>query len=540
MTTRTGGTDRAGKPRLFREVDGHWAFVPSSPAQNDFLVSMAPDLLFTGGWGLGGKSIALCVKMSLLGLRYAGAPMVLGRKVHADLKTSTLPILERVISEMLGAAAWERGVRGGSNPERFEFANGSAFDFVGFDRREKLLSTEYAFIGIDECNELNKGDWEFAAGRLRSWAAPFRQIMGACNPDSPAHFLYPKFQPNLGSHRIYGDERECEACRGTGKVQVWMIDDDSGRTWSERSRCDRCEGRGRARDVVAEVVVAGATENAENLPPEYRARLARLTGVYKRRYADGQWVAYEGTIYPNFDPWFHVIDRPEEWTKWGGYPPPGWPRYRGIDFGYVNPFVCLWLTAAPDGTFYVYRELYHTRRTVRQHASQIRGAEKEELETLRARCAAMKLPLPDGLRIRLSAADHDAEGVATLSESGVETEHAIKEREIGIQTVYQLIQPYEIESGVRRAKLYFVKDALMEVDGELEPAGKPKQTFEEIPVYRYRPAPKEGSIRGQSEEPQDQNDHGCDALRYALHTLHVQGETRVRVIGAGVGGEDDD
>lgn len=71
-----------------------------------------------------------------------------------------------------------------------------------------------------------------------------------------------------------------------------------------------------------------------------------------------------GQAFPEWDASVHVVD---PFTI-----PDAWPRWRAVDYGWAVPFGCLWAARAPDGTIYVYRELYGARRTAEQQALEIR------------------------------------------------------------------------------------------------------------------------------------------------------------------------
>src|SRR5690606_30604993 len=52
--------------------------------------------------------------------------------------------------------------------------------------------------------------------------------------------------------------------------------------------------------------------------------------------------------------------------------PRHWPKWRAGDWGYRNPFCCLWFAQDPDiGRVYVYREVYMDGLTDRQQAALI-------------------------------------------------------------------------------------------------------------------------------------------------------------------------
>lgn len=58
-----------------------------------------------------------------------------------------------------------------------------------------------------------------------------------------------------------------------------------------------------------------------------------------------------------------------------------------------------------------------------------------------------------------------------------------------------------------------MRDSLVERDIDLEEAGRPCCTAEEIPGYIY---PPDASNRSVKEAPVKVDDHGCDAMRYLV------------------------
>lgn len=71
-----------------------------------------------------------------------------------------------------------------------------------------------------------------------------------------------------------------------------------------------------------------------------------------------------GQAFPEWDNSVHVID---------SFPiPANWPRWRAVDYGWAVPYCCLWAARSPDGTIYVYREMYGAGRTAEQQALEVR------------------------------------------------------------------------------------------------------------------------------------------------------------------------
>lgn len=229
----------------------------------------------------------------------------------------------------------------------------------------------------------------------------------------------------------------------------------------------------------AQVYYSSAKDNPAN-PPDYLDALEMLTGVLYQRLVLGRWVHAEGAIYPDFDPATHLLD----WFE----PPKEWRRIRSIDFGYTNPFVCQWWAIDGDGRMYLYRETYHSQRLVEDHARDIIRLTGEE-------------------HIENSVSDHDAEDRATLERYGVHTKPAQKDISPGIQAVQQRLR----RAGDGKPRLYLMRGALVEDDESL--GRRPRSTVEEFPGYVWEPVKDERPVK---ETPFKLNDHGMDAMRYAV------------------------
>lgn len=231
----------------------------------------------------------------------------------------------------------------------------------------------------------------------------------------------------------------------------------------------------------------------------YLKKLDALTGVRFQRLRRGLWTSAEGIIYEQFDPTVHVVDRFKI--------PDSWERYWAIDFGYRNPFVWQDWAVDPDGRVYLDKEIYFTGRLVADHARQILAA-----------------VAPNGIwtepRPTKIICDHDAEDRATLErELELPTIAATKTVSDGIQAVQTRLQPY----GDGKARLYFLRNALIERDLGLLDSHKPISTVDEITGYTWDPAGKTPK-----EAPLKDGDHGMDAMRYLIAYLDLKGAPRAR------------
>lgn len=306
-----------------------------------------------------------------------------------------------------------------------------------------------------------------------------RQALRSINGDGSADIIWGEEANALTED----DHNELMArLRGTSapwRQIIYSTNPDVPTHWIKRRLMDGGE---------ATVYYSNASDNTHN-PDDYLDILASLTGVLGKRLALGQWVQAEGAVYEEFSDAVHII---EPWAI-----PGTWRRIRSIDFGYTNPFVCQWWAIDNDGRMYLYREIYMTKRTVNVHSVDINRL--SELE-----------------RIEATVADHDAEDRATLVENGIYSQPAVKDISRGIQAVEGRLKL--AHDG--KPRLFILRNALHEVDDALE-HGKPPRpvsTAQEFPAYAW---PKGVDGKPVKEVPVKINDHGMDALRYAV--MYVDG-----------------
>lgn len=389
-------------------------------------------LLATGSAG-GGKSRAAAEKLHAYLLKYAGATGLMLRKAREYCKASIVPFMERSV---MGDD--RRNITPVKSEGRFTYRNGSVLYWGGMkddDQREALRSIGQEggldIVWMEEANAFSELDFEELLARMRGRAA-WPQVIMTTNPGAPSHWIYKRI--------IQGGE--------------------------------------------GSVYYSGAKDNPYN-PAGYIDTLNRLTGVMRSRLVEGRWVQAEGAVYDEWDDAVHLIDP---------FPiPSDWRRFRSIDFGFTNPFVCQWWAMDSDDRMYLYREIYMSGRLVEDHARQI-------------------LALEDGEYIDFSVSDHDAEDRATLDHYGVNTDGAWKEVSPGINAVKQRLRVQE--DG--RARLYLMRGALVEEDTRLREAKKPTSTLEEMTGYVWQ---KSADGRPVKEQPVKLDDHGMDAMRYAVMGL---------------------
>jgi hypothetical protein len=159
------------------------------------------------------------------------------------------------------------------------------------------------------------------------------------------------------------------------------------------------------------------------------------------------------------------------------------PLYRAIDFGFVNPFVCLWIQVDEDGVVRVIDEYVRSRATIDVHAEQIKGR------------------TPGGEQ-RVAATFCDPAGRSTNDVTGTSTIREL--RSLGIITRYR-------RSGILEG-IELIRRAIRAGDGKSRLVISPRcqRLIEAMRCYHY---PESGAG---SELPLKDGlyDHPIDALRY--------------------------
>jgi hypothetical protein len=267
-----------------------------------------------------GKSLAMVHRMNAVLAHYAGARGLMVRKTRSSLNEAALAdyeekVVPRNLAVYPDTRTQQRKIR-----SVYEYPNGSVLVVAGMDTPERIMSTEYDIVAVQETTELAEHDWELLVTRLSHGKIPFyQQIMGDMNPTYPTHWI---------NKRI---------AAGITKM-LYSRHEDNPRWWD------------------------GTKWTVEG--ERYIENLKRgLSGVRYLRLFKGVDAAAEGAVYPDFNFSDH--------TEPGRVFPRDWRRIRTIDFGFRHPFVCQWWAIDPDGKMYRYREIFYSQRIVEDHAKQI-------------------------------------------------------------------------------------------------------------------------------------------------------------------------
>jgi phage terminase large subunit len=436
-------------------------------AAREVMFNRAGEVLLAGPAGTG-KSFAALLKLHLMCLNNPGMRGLMVRKTHKSLtSTGLVTFREQVAKEAIDnkLLRWYGG--SGERPAQYIYANGSTITVGGLDQPDKIMSSEYDVIFVQEATECTPDDWEKMGTRLRNGRVSFQQLLADCNPQQPKHWL----------------KQRC----------------DAGKTTMLRSRH---QDNPRVYDDAGVLTPYGEA---------YMARLAALSGVRKERLLHGRWAAADGLIYDMWDPAVHLAPPKRHLPK-------TWERYWAVDFGFTNPFVWQQWAVDPDGRLWLEREIYRTQRLVEDHARDILDVVKVTSGTNKGEWL---FPKP-----RAIICDHDAEDRATLERHlGMGTTPAKKSVSDGIQAMAARlrIQP----DG--HPRMIILRDSLVSVDEARREAGLPLCFADEIEGYVWRKNTS-GKLSKDEPAKGEVDDHSMDTGRYVVAHFDLVAKTRLRWI----------
>ena len=390
-------------------------------------------ILFDGG-ARSGKTTLFVEYMVMRAFQFPGSRQLMARKFRVHAKASLWQdTLKKYFSAYRGSPLFSFN----ESELILKLYNSSEIIIGGLDdadRVEKILGNEYITVFLNEATQLTYETMQMVMTRLAqrcvdaSGNAAVPKLLIDCNPRGPRHWLH------------YVGVRNVDPVT---EKPLRNADSWARVNWS-------------------------AFDNRENLPPDYIQMLDSLPDVLRDRMLNGVWRENEGAVYSEFDEDTHVVEPfaiPADWT-----------RVRAIDFGFTNPFVCLWGAFDHDGRLYLYRELYRRQTLTSENAAAIKDLSGSE-------------------KYRWTVADHDAEERAELNSLGIHTVAAQKEVITGIAAVKHRL----VKAPDGRPRLFIFSNL--------------KHTLAEMYDYEWLP-PKEG--RNAREEPKKENDHAMDALRYMI------------------------
>jgi len=177
---------------------------------------------------------------------------------------------------------------------------------------------------------------------------------------------------------------------------------------------------------------------------------------------------------------------------------PNLPLYRALDFGFVNPFVCLWIQVDNVGVVRVIDEYVRSRATIDVHAEQIKSRTPVSEEQVAATFCDPA-----------SAGVNDVTGTSVVREL----------RAMGIMVRFR-------RSGILEG-IELIRRAIRSGDGQSELRISPRcqRLIEAIECYHY---PQSGTVADELPLKDGLYDHPIDALRYFFVNYNHPTKTTTR------------
>jgi phage terminase large subunit len=326
------------------------------PRQAKFLSAPQQEVLYGGAAG-GGKSFALLADA----VRYHEHPAFNGlllRRTNDELRELIWKSME-LYTQLPGVTSknWS------DSKKTWTFPNGGHLWLTYLEQDKDVLRYQgqsFTWIGFDELTQYSTPfAWDYLRGRLRTTdktIEPYLSQRGTTNPGGPGHGWVKKMFIDPAPY-----DTEFPATNIEDET-VFLVPEGDPQFPPERWGTPLFYRR---------FIPARLSDNP-SLGYQYKANLLSLPEQQRRQMLDGDWMVSDGAAFPEFRRGTHVIpkfDIPDTWMK-----------FRSCDFGYSQKSAsCVhWYAVDPDGTIYVYRELYVRGMTGDALSRKIREIEQGE------------------------------------------------------------------------------------------------------------------------------------------------------------------
>lgn len=189
----------------------------------------------------------------------------------------------------------------------------------------------------------------------------------------------------------------------------------------------------------------------------------------------GKFAGFDGAIFKSWDRKIHVIDPFPD-----NVPPRDGIHVRGIDFGFVNPFVCLWFHRDNDGCWTIYDEHYRGQTLMQHHAEAIKSR---------------KSPIMGFLRTW--ADPEDAQSRGELANLDIQTDSALKDIWPSCEAVSRAL----MVQGNGKPRLRVTKNCV--------------NTIRQMPIYHIEK--NATASKDAADRPCKKDDHAVDVARYVIY-----------------------
>lgn len=440
---------------------------------------------FTGGFG-NGKTAVLGLAAITVASQYEGARVLVGRATRPKLEDSTKKeLLKWVPPDWI--ARWPSEKR---NDLQFKHT-GSTIEFRHVrqegkgkgEEQSNLLSATYDMVCLDQLDdpEFSFKDFADLIGRLRGTA----RYIGD-DPTMPAFGpQYLRFTANPTRNWLF---REV--------VGPYFTYQKSGLI-TPKLLINK-----RTKQPIVHIYNAPSKANQRHTGEQYVERMeAVFRGTMGARYISGDWSAYEGLVYPEFNESVHVVDH----ARLVGYIENGLASdqlgvVEGYDFGQVSPSCYLLAFFNELGDIFIVDGFYEAQMQVPKQAKRIKEIRNKWRIVPTDRIYAD----PDLFKSKHATATKVGESISQLfADAGIDLQRGASAIDAGIEKVstYLVVDDmhrHPITSNYGAPRL-FVSSTLDFWNNEI------------VDYYWNR------NIAGENvDKPRDTNDHAMDATKYLL------------------------
>lgn len=365
------------------------------PKQIEFFKSTKRYIAYGGSRG-GGKSWAARRKAVLLALNYSGIQILILRRTLAELRENHVLVLQ---AELKGIAKYD------AQNKEFLFPNESRIKLGYCSAESDVLQYQgqaYDIIMLEESTQFT----EFQKDTLTE------------------------------SNRSSGQMRE----KFTPRMYFTCNPGGIGHSWMKRLFIDK-DYRNKENPDNYEFIPSTVYENKYLMTnnPEYVENLENLPEMRKRAMLYGDWDAFEGQYFDEFDRDVHVIEP--------FIIPNDWRRYITLDYG-LDMLACYWIAVDTHQKAYVYKELYQSGLVVSDAV--------EEIKRINGTDTVHQHFAPPDLWNR-----QNQTGKSTMELFGNEGIRLVKADNSRIQGWYNVkewLKPYSDEQGIPTASLVFFRN----------------------------------------------------------------------------------